>query len=111
MNPLELVKDYRSFLGEVRKCPGLWLGTTSLTALEHQLMGFKFAEELHEISQANRLSGFDWEAFESWVDEKHNRRHLSLKSFGLAKRIARSETKAFHLWFEWMDEFEQAQSQ
>jgi len=77
----------------------------SIDALRYQLMGIHFAEDFHEVPVMSRFGGFDFDAFEAWVEEKFNPKRLSVRSFGLAVIVAGSDGDGFDLWFRWYDEF------
>ena len=105
MNPR--FKDYPSLLNEIRSRPQLWHGgeERSVELLAAFLSGIRIGEELHEIPPSNRLRGFDWEAFESWVETNFNAKKLTFNSFSLAAHFSRSQKEAFDLWYSWHDEF------
>ena len=103
--PIRRVLDYPTLLAEIRGRPALWLGSKSITALEHQLTGFELAEQVHRIEPQNRFSGFGFSGFEEWVEVQFNPRKLAIKSFHLARNAKQSEAEAFDLWFEWHDRF------
>lgn len=102
--------DYPSLLKEVRTRPQLWHGgkERSSILLDTFLCGITLSESYHKVPLNKRISGFDWEIFEKWVEEKYNPRKLTHRSFYLAEHITKSESKGFDLWFEWYDEFNES---
>ena len=107
--PIRQIKDWPSFLEQVRRRPGMWLGTTSIAGLHLLLQGFSLAEFVYDIPAEKMLAGFPFEEFEKWADSRFNPRRLSINSFGMAGRLADSEEGAFTLWFEWYDQFRREQ--
>ncbi len=99
--------DYPSLLNEVRKRPQMYHGgkERSSILLDTFICGIQYSEAFHEIELDKRMSGFDWECFERWVEEKCNPRRLTMRSFCLAEHLTQCESKGFDLWFEWYDEF------
>jgi hypothetical protein len=83
----------------------MYLGTKSIYALDHQLMGIRFAECFHDVPEDKRFGGFDLDTFETWVDQTLNTERLSVRSMYLARHIAGSDADGFDLWFEWYDRF------
>lgn len=94
-----------SYFAEVRRRPGMYLGQKSILALEHQLIGISFAEDLHDIPTSARFDGFDIVAFENWVLTTFNTKRLSVRSFHLARLKTDSDAAGFDLWFEWYDRY------
>jgi hypothetical protein len=105
--PVNQIVDWPSLFGQVRRRPGMWLGSTSLTALENLIGGIGLAEYLYDVPEDKRLVGFSFEGFERWVADRFNPERLSLNSFSLARRATDSEERAFYEWFAWYDQFEQ----
>jgi hypothetical protein len=97
--------DIPSFLELVRTRPGMWIGKASIRSLWHMFHGIWFAEDLYGIPDDARWGGFDFDAFEAWVDKTYNVQRLSACSFPLAAMIAGSDDHGFSLWFEWYDRF------
>ena len=83
----------------------MWLGRPTISALEHQLIGFWFAELVYRIPPSDQFSGFDFDAFEQWVKTRFNPRRLTVRSFGLARELCETERDAFDQWFKWYDQF------
>lgn len=108
--PIRQIKDWPTFFEQVRRRPGMWVGSTSLTALQHLLNGISLAEFLYEVPPEKRLGGFQFDRFESWADRQFNPRRLSINSFVMACRLTSDEEQAFHLWFQWYDQFNQEQT-
>jgi hypothetical protein len=106
----EQVPDVPTLLGEVRRRPGMWIGTKSIERLNQMLGGIGFAEDWHRIPPEARFGGFDFAAYEAWVERTYNPRRLTVRSFGLAVILAGSDAEGFDLWFRWYDEFVQASS-
>ena len=63
----------------------MWIGHNSVTALECTLLGISYAEEFYQIPKDRIFGGFDWAAFEAWIEKTYNPRRLSVRSFGLAR--------------------------
>lgn len=101
----EQVPDVPTLLAELRRRPGMWIGTKSIERLDQMLGGIDFAEDWHRIPAKARFGGFDFTAFEVWVEHTYNPKRLSVRSFGLAATLAGSDTEGFDLWFRWYDEF------
>src|SRR5262249_33278325 len=106
MNVLrEHYPDMPSLLEAIRRRPGMFLGQATVSGLDLLLAGILFAEDYHDVPKSSRIGGFDVDGFEKWVCSKYNPQQLSLKSSGLARHLAGSETAGFDLWFNWYDEF------
>ena len=71
------------------------IGTKSIGLLHLMLGGIEFAEDWHRIPSAKRLGGFDFAAFEAWVEQKYNPERLTVRSFGLAAIVAGSDAEGF----------------
>jgi hypothetical protein len=104
--PLRQIRDWPTFFDQVRRRPGMWLGSASLTALQHYLNGIDLAECLYDVPDKDRLKGFSFPEFEEWADKRFNPRRLSINSFHMARQVCDSENEAFDLWFSWYDEFQ-----
>lgn len=103
----EQVPDVRTLLAKLREHPGLWMRAKSIECLNQMLGGIEFAEDWHRIPPEARFGGFDFTAFEAWVERTYNSERLSVRSFRLAAMLAGSEAGGFDLWFRWYDEFTQ----
>jgi hypothetical protein len=101
----EEIPDVPTLLAELRRRPGMWLGAKSIERLNQMLGGIEFAEDWHRIPTEVRFGGFDFGAFEAWVEQTYNPQRLSFRSFGLAATLAGSDAEGFDLWFRWYDEF------
>lgn len=99
------VRDWPSFFKTIRSRPAMYLGSISITALYHIIGGIRYAELFYNVRKNKRFKGFSFERFEYWVAGKFNKRKLAVRSFGLAKIKAKSEEKAFALWFQWYDAY------
>ena len=99
------IKDWPHFFQTIRSRPPMYLGNASITALFHFIDGFKYSEQIHKVNSNKRFNGFSFEKFEEWVDSEFNKRKLAVRSFHLAKIKAKSEEKAFTLWFQWYDTY------
>jgi hypothetical protein len=104
----EQVPDVPTLLADLRRRPGAWIGTKSIERLNMMLGGIEFAEDWHRVRAEERFGGFDFTAFETWVEQTYNPKRLSVRSFGLAAIIGGSDAEGFDLWFRWYDEFVQA---
>ena len=104
------ITDWPTLLAEVRRRPGMYLGEPSLKALQHELDGIQWAEQLYAVPPERRLQGFSFAAFERWFQEHLNPRRLSLNSFHMARCLTASDEAAFHLWFSWYDSFRSEQA-
>ena len=91
------------FFEEIRKRPSLWIGKKSLIAFEAFWSGIFIAEMICNVPEEKQLSGFNWTAFEEWVDKKYNLKKLTVKSFYHAKQMASSDENAFDKWYEIYD--------
>jgi hypothetical protein len=103
--PIRQIRDWPSFFEQIRRRPGMWLGRPSLKALHFLLLGIDLAESLYDVPETDRLGGFPFPEFEKWADKRFNPRRLSIRSFGMARRMAGSDKAAFDLWLRWYDEF------
>jgi hypothetical protein len=101
----EQVLDVPALLADLRRRPGVWIGQKSIERLNMMLAGVEFAEDWHAIPADARFGGFDFKAFEAWVEQTYNPRKLSVRSFGLSAILAGSDAEGFDLWFRWYDEF------
>src|SRR5262245_27431026 len=101
----ETYPDLPSLLDAIRRRPGMFLGHQGAYGLSVLLIGFMFAEDYHELPEANRLGGFDREKFEPWIVEKYNPKRLAHDSYSLAEHLAGSDAAGFDLWFQWYDEY------
>jgi hypothetical protein len=99
------IPDMPAFLAAIRQRPAMWLGYKSIRVLHAMLAGFAYAEDCHDIAEPERFGGFDFRAFEEWVERKYNPRRLAFLSYSLAEQAAGSEESGFDLWFQWYDEF------
>ena len=113
--------DVPALLAAIRANPAMFLGRVSALRLGSLFDGIWLAEEFHRVPAADRIGGFDQEAFEAWVEARYNPRRLTFRSFTLAVRRAgrelprdpsgpavsraRRQEAGFILWFEWYDEF------
>jgi hypothetical protein len=97
-----------SLLEAIRRRPGMFLGHRSAYGLSVLLMGLIFAEDYHDVPDADRLGGFDLAQFERWVEGKYNPGRLSHNSRSLAEHLAGSDGAGFDLWFRWYDEYRAA---
>ncbi len=103
--PASQITDWPSFFEQIRLRPGMWLGCTSLAALENFLRGIELAEYLYDVPEDKVLGGFPFYEFEQWVEAEYNPEQLSFNSFSLARREADSEEAAFFNWLGWYDRF------
>jgi len=103
--PIDNIHDWPSFFAEVRQRPAMWLGAKSALALECVVQGIGLAEYFYHVSSDDALGGFDWNAFEKWVDAHQNPRRLSCRSFSLARMASTSPEEAFNLWMTWYDDY------
>ena len=97
--------DWPHFFEVLRTRPGMWLGGKSVTRLGAFIWGFAAAEHAHGVEP---LAGFDFAAFQLFVEAKIG--WSSAGSYGQALQVAKSEERAFDLWFEWYDEFRRTAS-
>ena len=95
--------DMVTLLSKIRERPGMFLGRPTISGLHLFLNGISFAEDYYSLK--DRITGFDWDRFEQWIEHRFNPRKLSLGSFGLARENANDEESGFDLWFAWYDEF------
>lgn len=103
--PLNQIRDWPTYFEQIRQRPAMWFGRVSLTGMHMHIDGIILAEFFHDVSEENRFGGFDFAGFEQWVEQRFNPQRLTVNSFHLARRLAKSEEKAFWLWFEWYDRF------
>src|SRR3954451_5681089 len=101
----EQVPDVPTLLAKLRERPGMWIGAKSIERLKQMLGGIEFGEDWHRIPAEARFGGFDFTAFEAWVEQTYNPKRLSVRSFGLAAILGGSDAEGFDLWFRWYDEF------
>jgi hypothetical protein len=104
--PVNQIVNWPSFFDQIRRRPAMWLGSTSLTALQSLISGISLAEYLYDVPAEKQLAGFPFDEFERWVEERFNPERLSLNSFSLAIRTSDSEETAFATWLGWYDRFE-----
>lgn len=97
--------DLPALLEAIRRRPGMYLGEKTILGLSLLLSGIGLAEDLHGIPEDCRIGGFDFPAFEKWVEAAYNPRRLSHNSMTLAAALAESVAAGFDLWFGWYDEF------
>jgi hypothetical protein len=97
--------NWPDMLADVRRKPGMYIGGRSVEKLHCMLLGFRYAEYQYDIPEANRLGGFDFNAFEEWIAARYNPERLSVGSYWLAREAAGSDEGGFELWFRWYDEF------
>jgi len=103
--PINQINDWPSFFEQIRARPAMWMGCKSLTALENLLGGISLAEYFYDIPEDRVFTGFDFEAFEKWADDRFNPSRLSNNSFSMARLLSENEEQAFDKWLEWYDEF------
>lgn len=116
--PYARPQSWRGILAAIRKRPGMYLGSANLHALHMLKVGVSLAECIYDISLPRRQEADDipWQDFESYVEDLHNRRRLSLNSFCLAQYKAQGENLstyesfteypgAWDIWWRWYDDF------
>ncbi|WP_435016162.1 hypothetical protein TA3x_003724 [Tundrisphaera sp. TA3] len=109
-SPFLRITDWPSLIEQIRKCPGMWLGSASVSALSHFLYGIQMAEVLHDLPMEKRLGGFPADEFEEWVADHFNPERLVVRSFHLALLASDSEMAGFRTWLDWYDRFRQARA-
>ncbi|MCC5667259.1 hypothetical protein LC653_26070 [Nostoc sp. CHAB 5784] len=60
---------YKEILGAIKKRPGMYLGTSSITRLDMLLRGYSFARR--EVGVPPTEPEREFEGFQSWVQEKY----------------------------------------
>lgn len=60
---------YKEILGAIKKRPGMYLGTSSITRLDMLLRGYSFARR--EVGVPSTEPEREFEGFQSWVEEKY----------------------------------------
>lgn len=103
--PIDKIHDWPSFFEIIRERPAMWLGSKSLFKLESIINGITLAEHFYSVPENKVFGGFDFTAFEAWVEQQFNPKKRSLISFHLARSISESEESAFDLWMNWYDQF------
>ncbi len=108
--PQNEIKIINSPLEHVSKRPGMYFENgANLACLEAMIQGIWMAERHHTPMGPMRkpsLVDIDMFEFEKWVRKKLGEKAINIRSFSFArKRCDGDEAKAFHLWFEWYDEF------
>jgi hypothetical protein len=111
-------QSWTGLLAQIRKRPGMYLGSANLQALHMFLQGFKMAEDIYAVPELQRqeVNDFSWHDFETYVADLHNTGRLSLSSFGLAQYEAQGKSintfdtfmehpGAWDIWWQWYDEF------
>ena len=93
------ITDWPSLLDQIRRRPGMWLGTASIERLRSFLGGIDLAEHLYHVPAERALAGFSFVEFEEWVEERFNPRRMSVLSFELARDRSDSQEEALTLWF------------
>jgi hypothetical protein len=83
----------------------MYLGEKGIRLLGLFLFGIDYAENYHDVPEGSRIRGFDFAAFEKWVESKYNLSRLMLNSMSLAAHLAESDSAGFDLWFRWYDEY------
>ena len=98
--------NFCTFIEEVRNKPQMYHGgeERNILLFSALISGIVLAEEYYGVEN-QVLTEFDWERFESWVEDRYNNRKLSFKSFTLANYLSESSEQGFDLWFSWYDEF------
>ena len=102
---LEKIIDWPSLIKEIRMRPAMWLCSVSIDSLESFLAGIHMSEIVYKIPKENRLSGFDFQAFQEWADKRYNPNRLSINVFHMAINASGDNVNALNKWFEWYDEF------
>lgn len=110
--------SWTGLLAQIRKRPGMYLGSANLQALNMLLGGFHMAEVIYAVPEQRRqeVNDFPWDAFENYVSDLYNKSRLSLRSFGLAQYEAQGKSintfdaskeypGAWEIWWQWHDEF------
>ena len=95
--------DWPEFLEVLRTRPGMYTGARSVRSLGAFMGGFTVAEHVHGLPEEKHLGGFDFQAFERWVEKAIDDRCWS--SFRKAEERAGSDEAGFDLWYQWYDEF------
>ncbi|WP_165250444.1 hypothetical protein [Paludisphaera soli] len=107
LNRPERYPDLATLLEEIRRKPGMFLGSMAITRLCHFLDGIEFAEEIHKLPAEARWIRPWRDDFEEWVAANYNASRWTLSSFSLAYLSARfSEEEGFRLWYRWYDEYQ-----
>jgi hypothetical protein len=99
------IDSWPTLFENIRKRPEMWIDKKSPISLSTFIGGILFAENLYQVPKEKCLSGFDFESFERWVENKYNPRKLTFNSRYLAVHLCESEEEAFYKWFEWYDAF------
>ncbi|AVH71396.1 hypothetical protein [Nostoc sp. 'Lobaria pulmonaria (5183) cyanobiont'] len=60
---------YKEILGAIKKRPGMYLGTSSITRLDMLLRGYSFARR--EVGVPPTEPEREFEGFQSWIEEKY----------------------------------------
>jgi hypothetical protein len=118
-------KDWPEYFAMIEKRPEMYFGKSSIVRLQFEVQGILSAEDIYAIPEEKRLKGFSFDAFEEWVDNTYNKRHLSIRSYTLAQFIAghndpdlpyhvavmEDTPEAFALWFTWYHEYQEIKNQ
>lgn len=99
------IHDWPSFFKEIRRRPGMYIGSPSITALNYYIYGIRSAEWFDLIPPGKQFKGFSFDEFEEWVAKRYNPERRSTNSFHVALLSAKSEREGFYIWFSWYDAF------
>jgi hypothetical protein len=92
-------------LEKINQQPGLYLGTESITALRHFLVGYKFARQEMEVLPSDEELDF-YQEFQPWLQiQLHVRTANSWDKIILLQSI--DEKAAFEHFFRLLKEFRQ----
>ena len=110
--------SWSGLLAQIRKRPGMYLGSANLQALHLFRAGFNMAEVIYAVPELRRqeVNDFPWNDFESYVSDLRNKDRLSLNSFGLAQYEAQGKDintfdaskehpGAWEIWWQWHNDF------
>ncbi|MEN8447631.1 MAG: hypothetical protein ABG776_21750 [Cyanobacteria bacterium J06555_13] len=103
------MEDIFGLLKRINKEPGLYLGTPSVTALRHFLVGYKFARQELNIMPTEAELDF-YREFQPWLQ-----RHFQFQTTNAWDKILLfkylDETTAFSNFFKLLDLFRQREKQ
>ncbi len=108
--PQNEIKVISSVMEHVGKRPGMYFEKgANLACLEAMIQGIMMAERYNTPMGPARkpsLIDIDMFEFEKWVRKKIKAKANNIRSFSFARmQCDDDEAKAFHLWFEWYNEF------
>lgn len=100
-------KDIYNVIETIRKRPGMYLGSNSITALMHFLDGYRFAERVYDVNWRNELFPLNFDYMHEFVNVKLKCSNNAGWCHNILEVCNGNEAMALNHFFELYDEFVQ----